>query len=122
MSDAWVASQSPSVIGIADDSTFHTVVSLTLPAGIYALVAKGRVQDVNNNAGVTCELVSSVLIDFTSTATAAYTGGPALTVLSLIGTAALASSQAVTVSCETAQADVNAIDFKILAMSVGTLH
>jgi hypothetical protein len=106
--------------GVLSDGQLHQIISLSVPAGSYAVTAKGSIDDVDRASGTVCRLLSNgTRIDFVI----ANTGGDiATTPVTLMGAATMSSNGTFSVACSTDYAGVTASEFKILALKVGAIH
>jgi hypothetical protein len=120
--DAYIRAQGPSV-GITDDFKEHETVRVDLPAGIYALTAKGEVSDFDNFGSGTCTLwAGSSPIDGTYwVADGQETDGVSTAHVTLLGAVSLGSPTTASVTCRTTDDGVDAAEFKLLALKVGAL-
>jgi hypothetical protein len=116
--DAYIASHNDAV-GIINGTGDNEVLSLSVPAGNYAVTAKTNGLDLDNDYFIACKLwAGSSVLDETF---ANAESGEAQSV-SLVGTASFASSGTLRVTCFTHDDGVEAEGTKIGAVSVSNLH
>jgi hypothetical protein len=119
-SGAWSASNN-NAVGIISDGAQHELTQLNLPAGNYALTAKTvAAASVNTHGDVYCYLDGpSGNIDESHWYTQE---GNEQGTISLEGTVSLSALGSITLSCTTIDPGEEALDSKIIAVGVGSLH
>ena len=107
--------------GVNSDGQFHQIISLSVPAGVYAVTAKGLWRDFDHDAIGRCQLeAAGSTID--ETFPDSETDGVQVWPVTLIGTASLPSGGILRVACRTLADGVEAPNFKIVALKVGAIH
>jgi len=121
-SDAYQAIQT-TPIGILSDLQRYFPVSLALPAGNYAVTAKGYVRDIDNDATVICDMVlGPFVLDDGVTSVDPDSGNDFHAAIALAALVALPSGGTVQVGCRTPHDGVDAQFFKIIALKVAVIH
>jgi hypothetical protein len=124
-SDAYLASNgdddfNPPVI--PGDNQYHPVIALAVPAGVYAVTARGMWRDFDTDAYGICKLQADGSTIDTVDPVSEDTGVNSVPV-ALIGTAALPSDGSFSVVCNVFTFNgVEAPFYKILALRVGAIH
>ena len=116
-------------IAIVSVSSYTTVLSLSLPAGLYVVTAKTSIQPTGGVGSVTCQLVletAGTVLDVSNGSALSdvitYFGEPysAPSVVSAISTVALSSPD--TVLCQCAGVASNAQNSQLVATLVGAIN
>ena len=121
VSDAYIAAHT-GYVGVPSDLHLHEVLTLSLPAGSYVLMAKGNAVDFDRAFHAGCRLMlNDVTID------AAHPdgdGGPIYGQdFAMVGTGSLSSAGTASLACNAIDYDgVQVVDTKIVATKVGAIH
>lgn len=111
-----------------DDNQWHTVASVLVPAGAYAIAGKGfiRVPEQDNPSGAAdCQLLGgATILDEETVSGQGFDDPfwPAELDLSLLGTTSVGGQSVLSIRCSSLADGVGAYAFKILATKVGAIH
>lgn len=116
--DAYLASNGDGFPGVLSDGAEHEILTRQVPAGVYAVTAKGETYDGGHDYFVDCKLQSGDATFDESSLNASETEFESLT---LIGTASLPSGGTLRVVCSTTDAGVQ-VQFKILTLRINSIN